>query len=438
MPTPEKNETERDYVARCVPMLVAEGKDHKQAVAVCYSMYDEHKRKLSASADTFAVRMASDSPAAPLPLALEGAPTQDSEGNPIHYRRMLVARVGKFTHRGSGEEFSITPARADEWIRNTSALSTAGVKPFVPGEHREKPNAKDNFGYVHRLERNGDEIHAITALHGDDALKVAARNSRSIYIVKDAMDANGKIYKGESLHHLALVPNPALPDLGGTVKIAASAADRPAIDVPLYVLAAAQEFPEMFEKDFAKKLRESLGIGADVPDDKLAKTVADKALALSADVTTITKDRDTLKTDLTAKAQEVLTLSANDKEPDALSLSLITRTFKSDRDRVIESGVVSEAGMKEIDSLLMPAGKPGKFALSLAAGSPDPVYCRLMDILRRNPGVKTDNAIDRDVKLRTEAEDNMRLTLSGNMTDVNKIDRQAELMKEQLGIKKSA
>jgi hypothetical protein len=130
-------------------------------------------------------------------------------------------------------------------------------------------------------------------------------------------------------------------------------------------------------------------------------------------VATVTADRDKIKGERDAKAQEVLALSANDKEPDALSLSLITRSFKTDRDRVVESGVLSEAGMKELDALLMPAGKPGKFALALSAGSPDPLYSRVCDILRRNPGVKIDNEIPRDVDSRANAEDAIRLALSG-------------------------
>jgi hypothetical protein len=105
---------------------------------------------------------------------------------------------------------------------------------------------------------------------------------------------------------------------------------------------------------------------------------------------------------------------------------------------VVESGVVSEAGMKELDALLLPAGKPGKFALALSAGSPDPLYSRVCDILRRNPGVKTDNAIPRDPASRADAEEAVRLALSGDVASVDekKRDRQAELLAEQLGTKK--
>ena len=44
MPTPKKDEKKSDYMQRCVPMLINEGKKPDQAVAICSSMYDEHKK----------------------------------------------------------------------------------------------------------------------------------------------------------------------------------------------------------------------------------------------------------------------------------------------------------------------------------------------------------------------------------------------------------
>jgi hypothetical protein len=445
MPIPNANESERDYVARCVPQLIGEGKKPDQAIAICHAMYDEHKKPAVSASVGYVLNLSGANDSSPLPLGLEGYPATDSAGQPIHYRRMKIAQVGKWTHRGTGEEFEITRDRADQWARNHQALSAVGVRPFVPGEHRATFNAADNHGYVARVEREGDDVFAVVALHGDDALKLAAKNGRSIYVVNDAKDAQGNVHKGESLHHLALVPNPALPDLGDAVRIAASA-DRPALSVPVFTLAAAtptQKESEM-NKELAKKFREKLGVAADVPDEKLPDLAAEKALALSADVATLTTERDTLKTNLTAKTTEVLALSANDKEPDALSMSLITRSFKTDRDRVVESGVISEAGMKELDALLLPSGKPGKFALALSGGSPDPLYSRVCDILRRNPGVKTDNAIPRDVASRAEAHEQIAngvaLTLSGDVSQLKaeQRDRQAELLREQLGQNKKS
>lgn len=44
MPTPNKDEKRNDFVARCVPMLMKEGKKQKQAVGACEGIYNSHKR----------------------------------------------------------------------------------------------------------------------------------------------------------------------------------------------------------------------------------------------------------------------------------------------------------------------------------------------------------------------------------------------------------
>ena len=42
MPKPNPGETERDFLHRCIPELIDEGKPQKQAVAICYSIYRKH------------------------------------------------------------------------------------------------------------------------------------------------------------------------------------------------------------------------------------------------------------------------------------------------------------------------------------------------------------------------------------------------------------
>jgi hypothetical protein len=115
-------------------------------------------------------------------------------------------------------------------------------------------------------------------------------------------------------------------------------------------------------------------------------------------------DRDAKILELSAAVKEkdakVLELSAGAagtpaKDIDPMALALINRSFKTDRQAVVASGVVSEAGMKEIDALLG-VGGPRAVALSLSAGGTDPLYSRLCDIIRRNPGVRTDAGVKRD------------------------------------------
>ena len=46
MPKPNPNESKKDFIARCVPYVLKEGtaKDNKQAVAMCYSIWKQHRK----------------------------------------------------------------------------------------------------------------------------------------------------------------------------------------------------------------------------------------------------------------------------------------------------------------------------------------------------------------------------------------------------------
>ena len=39
MPEPKKGETERDFLSRCIPMLIHEGREKSQSIAICFSVY---------------------------------------------------------------------------------------------------------------------------------------------------------------------------------------------------------------------------------------------------------------------------------------------------------------------------------------------------------------------------------------------------------------
>ena len=49
MPTPNKNETQKEFVSRCIPYVMKEdtSRDSKQAAAICYSIWRESKKKSS-------------------------------------------------------------------------------------------------------------------------------------------------------------------------------------------------------------------------------------------------------------------------------------------------------------------------------------------------------------------------------------------------------
>ena len=40
MPKPKPNEKKKDFMLRCIPELIKEGKDKEQAIAQCSSVYE--------------------------------------------------------------------------------------------------------------------------------------------------------------------------------------------------------------------------------------------------------------------------------------------------------------------------------------------------------------------------------------------------------------
>lgn len=352
----------------------------------------------------------------PLPLALEGLPAKDGEGNPIHYRKMLVAPCGDWTHRGTGEPLPIDEARAKRWVNNTTALIAAGAKPWITPKHLFDdqgnfitPDARDTLGYVERMSLEDGNTYAIVGLYGDESLKIAAKNSRSIGVsARDIRDDRGGTVKGEALHHLALVPNSALLNLGNPTKIAASA-DSPAVN--FYTLASASHAAPSrrsykMKPELAKQVREKLGFGADVLDDQLVDKTAEKALALSGDVATLNttiaaekKRADDAESGRKAEADKVLALSANaPKKLDDITRAMYVENVSAKRETAIRSGALSEAEAKSFDELLSDAQGPTSLALSACGPTRKPFAFELWDRISKlgENGVRVGNATNRD------------------------------------------
>jgi hypothetical protein len=49
---PRKNESENDFINRCVSIEVDAGYEQTQAVAICYNIWKEHRRKKDADGIT--------------------------------------------------------------------------------------------------------------------------------------------------------------------------------------------------------------------------------------------------------------------------------------------------------------------------------------------------------------------------------------------------
>ena len=62
MPTPKEGESQGDFVDRCIPIVVNEGNasDNKQAAAMCYSLWSQHKKDKDKKSTTAAPRNVRD------------------------------------------------------------------------------------------------------------------------------------------------------------------------------------------------------------------------------------------------------------------------------------------------------------------------------------------------------------------------------------------
>lgn len=331
----------------------------------------------------------------------------DPEGRPVRYYKKEIARVGHWHHRGQRHaltgapmEFDITHEDCEDVVNNFKGRLEAGIKPFIPDSHMEKLDAKKNNGSIEDVWHEGPHLYGKMRIVGKSSIDAVGKNDVSVYLVNGndslVIDATGKRYKGRVLHHVALTPDPALPHLAPFQRIAASA-DSPARNALVFQLASAnsigadslQEYP--MDPVLLGQLRERFGIGSDVANSELPDLIGQRALSLSAELTAEKTKAVALSADLATKT---IALSANDvSKLDPMSLSLISRAMRNEREQTIASGVISEAGMKEIDGLMLSDGKPTSTALALSAGSTDPLYMRLCEIIRRNPGIKTGNAI---------------------------------------------
>lgn len=166
MPTPNQNESEKEFVSRCIPIVLDEGtaKDGPQASAICHSMYQQHKKNMK----------------------LE---TVDIT-KPIN-----IADVG--TWKG----WKFTEQDFDETIKN---FNEKVCEPYITLNHNMKltDNVKEflkvtSLGFISRLWREGKKLYAnfkqvpklIAELIDSGALK-----QRSIEFYKKFQSANGKIY----------------------------------------------------------------------------------------------------------------------------------------------------------------------------------------------------------------------------------------------------
>ena len=60
MPKPGKNEKKSDFIKRCIPIVISEGKKQDQATAICYSIWKRSKEKKNSMTEEQLIKIITD------------------------------------------------------------------------------------------------------------------------------------------------------------------------------------------------------------------------------------------------------------------------------------------------------------------------------------------------------------------------------------------
>lgn len=358
----------------------------------------------------------------------DGTPIFKMRRVPIEYFRKELVRAGHWVHRGArseltGEpiEFDITHNDIDEAVANFKNRKTAGIHPQITNFHSFKSVPDNTNGPIIDVSREGDSMFGTLKLIGEKSIEKATKYDVSVGLVNGDdpcvnVDAYGKRYKGRVLHHVSFTDNPNQPHLEPFVRIAASA-DRPAMQIPVFTLATAQHAAPSrrsykMKPELAKQVREKLGFGADVPDDQLDSKAAEKALALSGDVQTLSvtlatesKRADDAEKLVKVKGDEMLALAGD--RPDFSKLgpadrNAFTKNCARSRESLVKSGLIHDSELQKIETRFLKNANGGYSQIALAAVGPDSNYLAyefydmLNEALSSKGGIRSGNAIDRD------------------------------------------
>lgn len=352
----------------------------------------------------------------------DGSPKFKVRKVPIGYFKKELIKAGHWYSRGkrheltgSPVEFDLDNADLDSAVKNFKDLKTAGVLPFVPDVHYFglPSNASNQNGHIIDLERKGSSLYGTFKLVGEKAIEKTLKNDVSVGLVdgKDKIvnDAYGKTYNGWVLNHVSLTPNPNQPHLEGFQRIAASADGVTRdIDVPYYRLqtgatsatpsnpSADNRKGSRMSPELATKARQTLGLSADVTDDKIDNVVAEKAIALSADVLSITtarddfknkletaiSERDAAKADAKKESEKVLALSGDGLNP----VNRAAFVMNSDMmwEHAIKQGAITSADVVSIKGVLRDkTNQPTHAAIAASGDNGFPLEYNLAQIIAK-------------------------------------------------------
>lgn len=110
MPTPNKGESEKDFVSRCIPVVLKEGtaKNNSQGAAICHSMYKKHNKQAVYIIDLWSSYA--------LWVEFEAA-----QGNKSTTVQTLIFSKSKFSTRDSAKSWAKSHGFTANTIRETNS-----------------------------------------------------------------------------------------------------------------------------------------------------------------------------------------------------------------------------------------------------------------------------------------------------------------------------
>jgi len=150
-------------------------------------------------------------------IAGDGLPDNVS-GQPASYFWKDVIQTGHYTKADHTLSLDVDLPRLQRWLETGQKMLAAGLRIPINCDH--SPSARDVVGYVKDFKLEESRLMALCQLIGPDAAALAARNQVSLGISPEFIDGTSRAW-GEAIVHLALTPNPVVPDQGEFVRAAA-------------------------------------------------------------------------------------------------------------------------------------------------------------------------------------------------------------------------
>lgn len=214
MPAVRKGESQKDYVSRAIPVIMKEGtaKDQKQAAAIAYSMYRQHKSKKRKPIKAKVLNDVGFALSFDCCISLaQNDSDVVSTDNPLVYWKE-IAHVGTFFKED--QEIPITERHLDHWHKTFAEMSNDGIVVPVPVEHTKDPEKRRGHVLETARRENSRGLPALYAkIRFSDADAAKLRQSgTSIFVPKEAPNGYGKKYN-IPIQHVAITDYPVIADL---------------------------------------------------------------------------------------------------------------------------------------------------------------------------------------------------------------------------------